>query len=141
MDHFAIVQALCRTAMADASPAMRKQVERLRDALVKDGETKQAAALTSLLTTAERTKVIAPTRLARSLAQMPGETLSRNTPMPVDRETSAPLAAILFPSDIQPDPPLFNATVTTAIETVRPELERLVLLCGSPASSICQSSS
>jgi hypothetical protein len=118
MDHFAIVQALCRTAMADASPAMRKQVERLRDALVKDGETKQAAALTSLLTTAERTKVIAPTRLARSLAQMPGETLSRNTPMPVDRETSAPLAAVLFPSDIQPDPPLFNATVTTAIETI-----------------------
>ena len=104
--------------MADASPAMRKQVERLRDALAKNGETKQAAALTSLLTTAGRTKVIAPTRLARSFAQMPGETLSRNTALPVDRETSAPLAEILFPSDIQPDAPLFNATVTTAIETI-----------------------
>jgi hypothetical protein len=30
MEHFSIVQALCRAAMADASPALRKQVERLR---------------------------------------------------------------------------------------------------------------
>jgi hypothetical protein len=118
VDHFPIVQALCRAAMAHASPAMRKQVERLRDALANNGEAKQAAALTSLLTAAERTKAIAPTRLARSFAQMPGETLTRNTAVPVDRETSAPLAEILFPADIRPDAPLFNETVTSAIETV-----------------------
>jgi hypothetical protein len=118
MEHFSIIQALCRAAMADASPALRKQVERLRDALAKEGETKQAAALTSLLTAAERTKEMAPSRLARSRAQMPGETLSRNTPLPVDRETSAPLAELLFPADIRADPPLFNSTVTAAIETI-----------------------
>ena len=39
MEHFTIIQALCRAAMADASPALRKQVERLRDALAKDGDT------------------------------------------------------------------------------------------------------
>ena len=118
MDHFQIVQALCRSALSDASPALRKQVERLRDALLKDGETKQAAALTSLLGVAERTREIAPSRLARSFAPMPGETLSRNTPLPVDRETAAPLAEVLFPPDIRPDPPLFNSTVSQAIETI-----------------------
>ena len=128
MDHFPIVQALCRAAMADASPAIRKQVERLRDALAKDGEAKQAVALAGLLTAAERTKVIAPTRLARSLAQMPGETLTRNTPVPVDRESSAPLAEILFPSDIRPDAPLFNSTVASAIDTIIDEWTHLEAL-------------
>ncbi len=118
MDHFAIVQALCRAALADASPALRKQVERLRDALAKDGETKQAAALTSLLNTAERTKELAPSRIARSRAQLVGEVLTRNTPVPVDRETAAVLAEVIFPADIQTQAPVFNATVTEAIETI-----------------------
>jgi SpoVK/Ycf46/Vps4 family AAA+-type ATPase len=103
--------------MANTSPAVRKQVERLRDALAKDGEERQAATLTSLLTAAERTKDVAPSRLARSRAQLPGEMLSRSTPVPVDRETSAPLAELLFPGDIRTDPPLFNPRVTAAIET------------------------
>src|SRR3546814_12184152 len=86
MNYFPIIQALCRAAMADASPALRKQVERLRDALAKDGDSKQAGALTSLLTAADRAKEIAPNRIARSRAQLPGEVLSRNTPIPVDRD-------------------------------------------------------
>jgi hypothetical protein len=107
--------------MADASPALRKQVERLSDALAKDGETKQAAALASPLAAAERTKEMAPSRLARSWAQMPWEALSRNTPVPVDRKTSAPLAELLCPADIRADPPLFNSMVTAAIETIMEE--------------------
>ena len=118
MDHFPIVQALCRAAMADASPALRKQVERLRDALAQDGESKQASTLTSLLTTAARTKEIAPSRIERSRAQLPGEVLTRNTPIPVDRETAAVLAEVIFPSDIRQDAPIFDATVTEAIGTI-----------------------
>jgi SpoVK/Ycf46/Vps4 family AAA+-type ATPase len=118
MDHFTIVQALCRTAIADASPALRKQIERLRDALTKDGESKQAAALTSILTTADRTKELSPSRIERSKAQIPGEVLTRNTPVPVDRETAAPLADVLFPADVQSVAPLFNATVSQAIRTI-----------------------
>lgn len=118
MDHFSIIQALCRAAMADASPALRKQVERLRDALAKDGESKQSAALTSILTTVDRTKELSPSRIERSKAQLSGEPLTRNTPVPVDRETAAPLAEILFPADIQPTAPLFNMTVSHAIETI-----------------------
>lgn len=118
MDHFAIIQALCRAAIAEASPAVRKQIERLRDALAKGGEQKQAATLAAILTTAERTQELAPSRIGRSKAQIFGEPLTRNTPVPVDRETSAPLADIIFPSDIQSTPPLFNATVSQAIDTI-----------------------
>lgn len=118
MNHFPIIQALCRAAMADAAPALRKQVERLRDALAKDGESKQASALTSLLTAADRTKEIAPSRIARSRAQLPGEALSRNTPIPVDRELSAALAEVIFPADVRQDAPIFDARVTSAIETI-----------------------
>lgn len=128
MEHFSIVQALCRVAMADASPALRKQVERLRDVLARDGETRQAAALTSLLNAAERMNEMAPTRLARSRAQIPGELLVPNTPLPVDRETSAPLAEILFPTEIHEDAPLFNPTVTDAIATIIEEWENFEAL-------------
>ncbi|RUW30933.1 ATP-binding protein [Mesorhizobium sp. M1E.F.Ca.ET.041.01.1.1] len=118
MEHFAIIQALCRAAMADASPAVRKQVERLRDALLKDGESKHAATLTGLLTTADRTKEISPSRIERSKSQILGEALTRNAPIPVDRETAAALAEVIFPADIQPSAPLFNATVSQAIGTI-----------------------
>ncbi len=118
MEHFTIVQALCRAAVADASPALRKQIERLRDALAKDGEQKQAAALTSILTTADRTKELSPSRIERSKAQVSGEPLTRNTPVPVDRETAAALAEVVFPAETPSVAPLFNATVSQAIETI-----------------------
>ena len=123
MEHFSIVQALCRAAMADASPALRKQVERLRDALAKEGETKQSSALTSILTTADRTKELAPSRIERSKAPLVGEILGRSTPVPVDRETSAALAEIIFPGDIESSAPLFNETVKQAINTIVEEWE------------------
>lgn len=118
MEHFSIVQALCRAAMAEPSPALRKQVERLRDALVKDGEEKQAASLAGILTAAERLKEVAPSRIERSRANLPGETLGRNTPVPVDRETAAPLAEIIFPGEVDATSPLFNSTVTQAVGTI-----------------------
>lgn len=130
MEHFPIIQALCRTAMADASPALRKQVERLRDALTRDGEAKQAAAMTRLLNAAERTRNIAPNQLVRSRTRISGEPLSRNTLPPVDRETSAPLAELLFPADIRTDPPLFDSTITAAIETIIEEWANLEALSG-----------
>jgi len=52
-----------------------------------------------------------------------GEILGRNTPVPVDRETSAALAEIIFPTDIESSAPLFNATVRQAIGTIVEEWE------------------
>ncbi len=118
MEHFSIVQALCRAAMPEGTPALRKQVERLRDALANDGELKQAESLASILTIADRTKELSPSRIERSKTQVVGEALGRSTPIPVDRETAAPLAEIVFPADIDQMPPLFNETVSEAIETI-----------------------
>jgi hypothetical protein len=118
MDNFSIIQALCRSALANPSPAIRKQVERLRDALNEQGEKAHAAALSSLLNAIEKTKEITPSRIVRSRAETSGEVLTPNTPVPVDRETAVPLAQIIFPSEINITPPLFNGTVQTAIETI-----------------------
>jgi hypothetical protein len=118
LDHFPIIQALCRSAIADASPAVRKQIERLRDALLKDGEETQAASIAGILTASLRVKEVAPSRIERSRVLVPSETLGRNTPMPVDRETSAPLADVIFPGESAPRAPLFNATVSQAITTI-----------------------
>lgn len=104
--------------MTDPSPAIRRQVERLRDALIKEGDARQAGALASLLTAAQRTKEMAPSRIARSRAHPPSEALSRNTPLPADRETAAPLAEVIFPDQIGSEPPVFNSTVAHAIETI-----------------------
>ena len=113
MRHFPLIQALCRVAMSTPpTPALKKQIERLRDALRKDGEVKEAAALSTILTMAERAEEMAPSRLTRSKTMVGGEVLTRNTALPVDRETAAPLAQIVFPNQIPEQPPLFNETVT-----------------------------
>lgn len=121
MDHFPIIQALCRAALGQPSPAVRKQVERLRDALKKEGDVKASAALSSLLTSADRTVELAPSRIARSKAQLPGENLTRNTQVPVDRETAAPLAELIFPPEVNPAPPIFNPMISAAVSSIMEE--------------------
>lgn len=118
MDHFPIVQALCRAALANSSAAARKQVERLRDALKEGGDTKHAAALATMLTNNDRAEDMAPSRLVRSKAQFSGEALTPNTPLPVDRETSTPLAEIIFPAHISGAGPLFTERVTVAVQSL-----------------------
>jgi hypothetical protein len=128
MDHFPIIQALCRAALAHPTPAVRKQIERLRDALSKDGDKTAAGTVSGLLTAADRTIEVGPSRITRARAQVPGETLSRNTQLPVDRETAAPLAELVFPPETRPEPPIFDNTVTTAINSVMEEWSSLEAL-------------
>jgi len=123
MEHFSIVQALCRAALAAPSPAIRKQVERLRDALANEGSAKEAASLAGLIVASERTIEVAPSRLAASKTVLGGELLTKNTLPPVDKETAAPLAQIIFPSEIQAQPPSFNRAVSQAIESVLGEIK------------------
>jgi hypothetical protein len=97
----------------------------LREALVKEGDSKAAATLAGLLTVAAKTVELAPSRITQSHAHLAGETLTRNTQVPVDRETASPLADIIFPSETKPSPPLFNQTMTEAIGTVLEEWSNL----------------
>jgi len=131
MDHFAIVQALCRTALAASptfSPAVRKQVERLRDVLRSKGEDKQADSLSALLAAAERQHEVAPSRITQSRASVGGEQILPSSPPPVDRETAAPLAEIIMPSQLRAESPIFNATVTAAVESMIDEWRNLEAL-------------
>src|SRR5262249_27510377 len=141
VDHFPIIQALCRAALAQSqpSPAVRKQIERLKEALAKDGDAKSAGALSALLTAAERSSELLPSRIARSRGQVAGENLTRNTPLPVDRETSAAVAEVIFPNDTKPSAPIFNTTVSGAIQTVLEEWTNLEALAniGVQPSKTC----
>lgn len=116
MDHFPIIQALCRCALAEPNEAVRRQVERLRDALAEAGQSKEAAALSQLMTASSRSGAMAPSRLIRSRATHDsGETLSPQVVMPVDRETAAPLATVTFPQEIPETPPVFGEDVRNAV--------------------------
>jgi SpoVK/Ycf46/Vps4 family AAA+-type ATPase len=138
MEHFPIIQALCRGALATPSNAMRKQVERLIEALGAEGEEKQAASLRSLLSSAERNKDVAPSRLTPSKGTFSGEILTANTVLPVDKETSTQLAQVIFPDQIASDPPIFVEPISAAVETVISEwrnIEQLREIGVEPARS------
>jgi hypothetical protein len=139
MDHFPIIQALCRAALSQPSPAVRKQIERLREALVAEGDTKSAGVLAGLLTAADRTTELSPSRIVQARSQLAGETLTPNTQMPVDRETAAPLAQLIFPSQTRPTAPLFDGTVSKAVTAVLEEWSNLEPLAevGVQAAKTC----
>jgi SpoVK/Ycf46/Vps4 family AAA+-type ATPase len=125
MEHFAIIQAICRGALGSPSNAMRKQVERLVEALEASNETKQAATLKALLTSAQKNADIAPSKLTLSKGALSGERLTSGTPLPVDKETGTQLVQIVFPDDISSDAPFFNETVKMAIDTVIAEWSQI----------------
>lgn len=117
MEHFSIIQALCRTALATPNTAIIQQVERLKKTLEKAGKTKEAKALADLLELRDKSVEMAPSRITRSFI-MTGEELTVNTPIPVDKETSTPLAQIIFKESLPSEGPLLNSDVKAAIESI-----------------------
>jgi hypothetical protein len=138
MEHFAVITALCRAALSTPSEAARRQVERLRDALIADNEKEQAKTIASLLSPADRTAPMTPSRLIRSGMAVVGEELTPRTILPVDKESANPLCQILFP-DILPDiPPILDSEVAGAVSSLLEEWSNLELLEGigvSPSRS------
>lgn len=118
MEHFDIVLALSRAAIGGDHASATYQVERLRDAL-RGEDDKRAAKLSRLLSREKNKLDCAPVSLsdlqALSLRDLPGEELARSTPLPVDRETSIPLARILFPSDTQLERPVLCPVLDNAV--------------------------
>jgi len=123
LEHFPIIHALCRAALADPNDAVRRQVERLRDALATDGASKEGDSLTQLLTSSARTTAMSPSRLVRSRASFAvGETLTAQVGMPVDRETAVPLATVIFPEKAAGEPLVFGPELREAINGLVEEL-------------------
>jgi SpoVK/Ycf46/Vps4 family AAA+-type ATPase len=135
MDHFPIVSALCRAALASPSDAVRRQVERLRDALLAENASDQARSIANLLSTADRTAPMVPSRLIRSASSaIAAEELTPRTILPVDKESANPLCQVLFPQDLPDVSPILDAEVTPAVQSLLEEWENLELLEGMGVS-------
>lgn len=116
MEYSSIIRALARAALAVPNPAARRQVERLRDVALKDGDLDNAAGLDQILAADPRMAEMAPSRIVRSAATLQkGERLTENTSIPVDRETATPLAQITFPTDCPENPPILEESLNSAV--------------------------
>lgn len=119
MDHFPIVLALLRAASRDGGPAVTQHAERLREALSNAGADKEAQAIQQVLDSSRESSAakLVPSRVVRSRAISGGEALTASTHPPVDKETSAPLAEILFADRLaELPPPILNDRLKRAVE-------------------------
>lgn len=138
MQHFAVVQSLCRLGLQSQDPAFRQQVERLRDRLLQAGDTKDAETLSRLLKAQDHVGKLVPTKVELSRFPISGEPLSAEVHPPVDRETSQPLCrVILDPAAAAPRPILSqqaNAAVADLIAEWK-SYDRLAALDVAPGRS------
>src|SRR6186997_3229449 len=118
---FNVIQSLCRVGLGADNPAFRRQVERLRELLVAASAKTEVAALDRLLNAATRSAGMQPSKVTISPAFAGGEMLTPQTQLPVDRETGAALAEVIFPPTTHPDFPLLDpqlqeATLSIVVE-------------------------
>lgn len=96
MDHFPIVLALARAALRAPNPAVLQHTERLREALATGGAFEEADALRLAVEESKKqsSAKLSPARVVLSRAVSTGEVMTGNTAVPVDKETSTPLAEL-----------------------------------------------
>lgn len=122
MEHFSIVKALGRAALADDNRAVvAHQLDRLEAALRRSGDS-DADALQKLISAAAQPRRAAPTRVARSSANQL-ERMAPGVPVPVDPESAAPLATVVFPEQNDAQQPVFNEIVTETVRSLTKEWE------------------
>lgn len=138
MQHFAVIQSLCRLGLQSNDPAFRQQVERLRDRLVQAGDAKDAETLSRLLKAQPSVGELAPTKVELSRYPITGEPLTAQVHAPVDRETSQPLCRIILnPAQVGQRPILAGRTgkaVTDLVAEWR-TFDRLAALGVAPGRS------
>lgn len=134
MDHFRIVQTMCRIGLGSGGPAFRFQVERLTKALRGEGNKKEADAFDELLRSSDSEQMLKPSRVVQSASAFPGETLTPRVAPPVDKETAAPLCEVHFPPE-RPDSPILPEGLSEAIERLIEEwthTEKLTAVGAAP---------
>lgn len=127
MDHFPVIQSLVRSALSEDRAGVAKQVERLRDRLLKAGETQEAAVLVRLLDAVVEAREIAPSRVEVSRTLVSGERLTPDTNVPIDKETGARLCMIEF-GHIDDQPPVHGEAVRAAVDGLLEEWSNTVAL-------------
>ena len=116
MEHFSVVQSLIRAGLSGDQTAFRKQVSRLRARFLKDGDNKSVSTIDRLLKNAAEIKSLQPSEVEISRALISGETLTRETNSPIDRETGARLCEISFPGDSVDTTPVYDEIVGHTID-------------------------
>lgn len=138
LKYFSIIQALSRSALATPNEAIMHQIKRLKESLEKDGFTKEAKSLEALLVASESALDMAPSKIQRSFMVLKGEELTTKTSIPVDKETSTPLAEIFFPNNLPETVPMFDDNIQLAIQSIVNEwrkFDQLMEINATPASS------
>ena len=132
MEHFSIVHAICRLALASPSEALTHQVERLAETLAGEGDARSAQQLKQLLRSASRAQDMAPRRLVPSRGSSPspvaGEVLLPTTILPVDRESGSRLLDAVFPGSVDLPRPIFPAHLERAVQSLLDEWQHLAKL-------------
>lgn len=139
VDHFRIIQSLCRIGIGSDNPAFRHQVDRLIGALDKHGADREANVLRQMLTVEHEQQKLKPSRVVTSSARDFGEILSVRTLPPVDRETGAPLAEIHHPTEADLISPIFVPRLEQAVQNLIAEwanFDRLAEI-GVPPARTC----
>ena len=104
---------------------VRRQVERLRDRLLKAGDARDAATLDRLLNSVGEDGTLAPSVVQVSRALVQGDELTSNVQAPSDRETSVPLAeTILKPGHSLPEP-ILSETLHLALSALTEEWSKV----------------
>ncbi len=111
VEYFDVVQSIARTALGGGRAAVTQQIERLAGRLAEDGSRREANSLLGIVSRANRTQAVEPLDLvpasgnnSPALAR-----LTTRTPLPVDRESSAPLCEVVFPGSPVAAPVLSEA--------------------------------
>lgn len=119
MENFSIVLAACRTALQNPTDALKRHIERLVSALEKQGEITQANSLAKLLSGIDQEGKIQPSKVVLSRQSLVGEAMPPTIISPVDKETGASLATVLFPSSLSStDSPILNESLQSAIDSL-----------------------
>jgi SpoVK/Ycf46/Vps4 family AAA+-type ATPase len=127
VENFPTVLAICRTAMRSPNPTLTRNIGKLRDALAKQGHGDQADALSLVLAAKKATDSLAPTRVVLAAATV--ERMTRSVQAPVDKESGAPLASIVFPGDFEKGlEPILDASLSKAIEALVAEWQSSAML-------------
>ena len=129
MEYFDIILALSRMALNGNQDRVAHQIERLRDALI-ESDPKQAEKLERLLTRDKHRRDIAPMVLKQmrsvpNTSTLAGDTMTRSTPIPIDKETGTPLVRLVFPDEHDKNVPILESELAEAVTDHLKEWERL----------------
>jgi len=116
--HFSVIQSLCRVGLSEGGVGFRKQVERLKERLSKEGAQDEVAALDRLLNVSAREATLVPSKVELSKTFLKGQKLSETTVPPSDRETSAPIADIILTPTSSPVAPILTEELRRAVDAV-----------------------